>query len=98
MLEAIGVIVVAAPLVFLLTLVSVLWRAWWLYPAWAWLIVPLGAPTISFWHFSALLMLAASVASNNDAHEDTRPVDWSKVIFILLLPVLTWAVVRWLVR
>lgn len=97
-LSTIGATVIIVPIVLVIAIGAILWRAWWLYPAWAWFIVPLGISQISFWDFAALLTLISIVTGHADFKKDDRPVDWSKAASALLLPITTWAILWWLHR
>lgn len=92
----IGAMAFALPLVFLLAILSSLWRTWWLYPAWAWFMVPLGLPQISFWHCAALMYLVHIMTVNVETKKDDRPVAWSSIGVILISPILAWAVLKWM--
>lgn len=91
----IGIVLVTIPAVLALSLFAVMWRSWWLYPAWAWFIVPLGLPAISFWHFTALLFLVQSLQST-DVKKNDRGVDWTIFTLHYLWPIAAWALLRWM--
>jgi uncharacterized BrkB/YihY/UPF0761 family membrane protein len=93
---AIGVFVVALPVMIGLGILAVMWRAWWLYPAWAWFLVPLGLPGIRFWHFTALLVLVSALIYRVDTKKDERKTDWGVIIVGFLWPILSWAILRWM--
>jgi hypothetical protein len=94
---AIGLFVVAIPAALLAGVLFAIWRAWWLYPAWAWFLIPLGVPNISFWHFTALQVLITTLTKHIEDKKDDRKTDWTKLIIIpLLMPVFAWVVMRWL--
>lgn len=92
---AIGMAIVGLPLTIVIVGLSTLWRAWWLYPTWAWYVVPLGAPAIAFWHFAALLILVSAL-HNTNIHKDERKIDWSTYVIVFLWPVAAWVILRWL--
>jgi hypothetical protein len=81
-----------------LVLLGVVWRTWWLFPAWAWYVVPLGVRQISFWHFAALTALIGTLThSTGDTKKDDRQPDWAKMIITpLLTPVFAWMLLWWL--
>ncbi len=92
---AISVATVAVPFVIILMALGVMWRSWWLYPAWGWFLVPLGVPPISFWHFAALLLLVDALRSV-DTKKDERKSEWGSIVIVFLLPILVWALMRWM--
>jgi hypothetical protein len=89
-LAALTVVAIAGTAVIL----SLLWRAWWLYPAWAWHVEPLGMPSVSFWHFAALLLLVDVVTYRVNEKKDNA--NWFNVAIQFALPMLAWAVLWWL--
>lgn len=95
-LATVGVAVFVLPLVFALAILSSLWRTWWLYPAWAWFMVPLGLPQASFWHVAALLYLVHILTVDVEIRKDDRPIAWTSIGVILFSPILSWAVLRWM--
>lgn len=88
--------VVVVPFALVLSVLLVAWRAWWLYPAWAWYVVPLGVRQVSFWHFAALLFLAGTLTQHVETKKDDRPNDKSSLITVVLLPVFAWVMLRWM--
>lgn len=97
-LSTLGAAVIVLPLFFVIIVGIIAWRSWWLYPAWAWFLVPLGVPQISFWHFAALLMLISMITNAGDYKEDKRPIDWSKVFAAFIAPIITWVILWWIHR
>lgn len=95
-LVVIGAVVVFIPFIFALSLTMLLWRAWWLYPAWGWYLVPLGLPPISFWHFTALVFLVGVLTQHMDTKEDDRKTSWGAVFVSFFWPAIIWAILRWL--
>jgi hypothetical protein len=93
---AIVVVVVALPFVVGLMLAMALWRAWWLYPAWGWFLVPLGAPAITFWHFAALLLIVGTVTAHEDTKKDERKTDRVAIVASLFAPMIWWALLRFM--
>lgn len=91
-----GLAVILVPLLLGFVVIMTLWRAWWLYPAWAWFIVPLGVRPISFWHFTALMYLISVLTLHTDTKKDERPTQWAAVVTIMLVPVIYWLFFRWL--
>jgi|SRR5580765_6914342 len=90
-------IAIQIALLIITVVASVTWKAWWLFPAWAWYLVPLGLPQISFWHFTALFFLVDTLTRHMDIKKDTRPFDWSTAIFgTMLWPMLAWLILRWM--
>jgi hypothetical protein len=79
-----------------LIVLSLLWRAWWLYPAWQWFLVPLGVPQISFYHFAAIVYLIGTLTAHTDVHKDDRPFSWSSFVALWTAPVIVWFILRWL--
>lgn len=93
---AIGIVTVGLPLILGLLILGLMWRAWWLYPAWGWFLVPLGVPAISFWHFTALSFLVSTLTMHTDDKKDDRKTDWNKLAMTLCWPIFTWAILRWM--
>ena len=93
---AIGVFVLALPIVMLLGILVIMWRTWWLYPAWEWYIVPLGVPSIAFWHFAALLLLSSVLFHRDESKKDDRATDWGKTAAIFMWPVIVWVMLWWM--
>lgn len=93
---AIGVLVVAIPAILGLLILSMIWRAWWLYPAWRWFVVPLGLPQISFWHFVGLVFFLGVLTHKVDTKKDERKEQWESHLLLFLWPILAWAILRWL--
>ena len=93
MFEVLGVLVVAVPVVLGLALLGVMWRAWWLYPAWGWFLVPLGLPPITFWHFTALVVLIDAMKTV-EVKKDERKMEWPLVVIGLLWPMVAWVMMR----
>jgi len=91
-----GLLVVAVPAILGLALLGIMWRAWWLYPTWAWFVVPLGGRAIPFWSFAALLFLAQIATHATDDKKDDRPMDWAKLAIGLLWPMVAWVLLRWM--
>ncbi len=91
------------PAVLGLALCMAMWNAWWLHPLWSVVVVPLGVPQITYWHFVALVAFVASI------HRHSSPTDYAKesdktkrssaaVVSISLSfvsPVLVYYFVRW---
>lgn len=93
---AIGVLAVSVPALFVLAVAGVAWRAWWLYPAWGWFLMPLGLPVVSFWHFAALLMLVDTLRGGVDTKKNTAGTDWALVGINFLWPIAVFAILRWM--
>jgi phosphoglycerol transferase MdoB-like AlkP superfamily enzyme len=93
---AIGIAMVAVPLILIMVILALMWRAWWLYPAWAWFIVPLGLPAITFWHFAALVFLVNLLMHQMSTKKDERKEDWPVLIMAFLWPALAWALMWWM--
>lgn len=99
MFDVLFVVVFSIGFVLLLAgviLANILWRAWWLYPAWTWFVVPIGAPAITFWHFTGLMLLLSIVTHQIDTKEDERKEAWTSWIVGYTWPVVAWVVLRWL--
>lgn len=97
-LATIGAIVLVMPAFIGLMLLSSMWRAWWLYPAWSWFIVPLGIPQISFWHFMALMLLISVCTAHPETKKDERKIDWAVTTIVFFAPVITWVMLWWIHR
>lgn len=93
---AIGIVTALLPTVFVLFVAVLAWRAWWLYPAWGWFFVPVGLPVISFWHFTAMLLLVSVVTTHDDGKKDDRKADIPRCVVSFLMPMLIWAMLRWM--
>lgn len=91
----IGLTVTTIPLILGVAILGIFWRTWWLYPAWAWFAVPIGAPAISFWHFAGLITFVSMLTAHTDNYKETRQIDWTKVVISWLAPIITWALL-WL--
>jgi hypothetical protein len=98
MFSLIGVVVISFPLIIGTAILIATWRAWWFYPAWAWFIVPLGAPQITFWHFTALLVLVSVLTNHDDHKKDDRQTEWSKVLAYVVMPIFVWCTLWWMHR
>ena len=48
-------------LVITINVVNGLWSTWWLHPLWYPVFSPLGVPSITFWHFLAMMWFVAAV-------------------------------------
>lgn len=94
-LTTIGLLVVAVPLVVGSALLAVMWRSWWLFPAWSWFIVPLGVTPIAFWHFAALLLLTDTFR-HISTKKDERETEWASVGVSFLWPIVVWVLLRWM--
>ena len=93
---AIGVLAVAVPMLIVMGILLTAWRAWWLYPAWGWFVVPLGARPIAFWHFAALVFLVTVLTRHVETKKDERSEDWWSYPTMFLWPIVVWAVLRWM--
>jgi len=91
----VGLVVILTPLAVMFAILGMLWQAWWLYPAWAWYLVPLGLPVVSFWHFMALILLVR--ATTIQYTKDEEDPDWSRRLgTALFAPVIAWGMLWWL--
>lgn len=98
-MNAIGIVIAFAvlfPLVLGLLVLGLLWRAWWLYPAWGWFVVPLGLPPLSYWHFTAIVFLVGVLTNHVDTKKDERATDWVAIVVLFFWPILAWALMRWM--
>lgn len=94
---AIGLLGIAIPSAIGAGLLILIWRVWWLYPAWDWYLVPLGLPRITFWHFAGLTMLVGIYTLHTDYKKDNRPIEWASwVVNVILWPPVAWAILWWL--
>lgn len=89
--------VVVGLLLFLIYGVLVMmWRAWWLHPAWEWYIVPLGVPQVSYWHFIALVFFFNTLTMKHDTKKEDK-VQWAGVLTLSFVwPIVAWALLRWM--
>lgn len=97
-LAVIGAFVIVLPLAIGMALLTLIWRTWWLYPAWGWFIVPLGVRPITFWHFAALIFLGHVLTLQTDTKKDDRETDWTKLASGFIWPVFVWVMLWWLAR
>ncbi len=95
-LAFIGLITIALPILIVMGVLASMWRAWWLYPAWSWFLMPLGAPAISFWHFTALSILIGTVTHHSDTRKDDRAQDWTQIFVAFIWPMLLCVMLRWM--
>jgi hypothetical protein len=93
--ELVGLTVLAVPAVLGIALLGIMWRSLWLYPAWSWFIVPLGVPSIRFWHFAALLLLVDTLKTMQ-IKKDDRKTEPAAIFIIILWPIAVWALLRWM--
>jgi len=91
-----GVLVIAIPFITAMLVLGLLWRAWWLFPAWGWFVVPLGVSPITFWHFTALIFFGSVMTTHIDMKKDERKIEWGAAPVIILWPILTWVLLRWM--
>lgn len=97
-----GAVALVPALLGLAVLIS-MWRAWWLHPLWALLMVPLGVPQISFWQFLALGMFLQgwlSWKTTGDQATTGKKKEWSEIVAgplvtMFIWPVMTYYFVRW---
>lgn len=93
--------IVLVPAFLALAILVAVWRAWWLHPLWALVLVPLGVPQIGFWHFLALGMFLHSWLAwkANTDNDNGKKKDWSQIVasfvVVLVWPVITFYIVRW---
>lgn len=90
------------PVSIALILGGMIWEAWWLYPMWAWLVVPLGVPALSFWSFAALdvflsTMLIAVPPTDYAKDKESKYAWVAEASNRLLRPVIAFYVVRWMI-
>jgi len=95
-LVAVGAFIIMIIPLTVLSILGLLWRTWWLYPAWAWFMVPLGLPVITFWHCAGLLLLVNILTMHFDHHKDERKVDWYSYLGLFIQPMVIWVMLRWL--
>lgn len=93
---SLGVFIFIVPVIIGLAIFGTIWKAWWLYPAWGWFIVPLGAPPIAFWHFVGLLFFHGVLNAKIDTKKDERKESWAAYVIMFLWPIIAWAILRWL--
>ncbi len=74
------------------------WWAWWLYPAWAWFLEPLGVPHVSFWMFVGIAVLLRQKPSF-DFPEESKTRKWNEWLGLasgaVLGPIFVWVFLRW---
>jgi len=95
-LSGIGAFVVAVPILVCIGVLVIMWRTWWLYPAWAWYVEPLGIPPITFWHFAALSILISYFTHQNETKKDERKEDWSKWSARFANAPIIWVILWWM--
>ena len=92
-LAIVGATVIAIPIIIIIGVLGIIWRAWWLYPAWGWFLVPLGVHQISLWHFTALMFLLATLTHQSNTKKDERKEDWSSMLGVVVLyPIVAWLI------
>lgn len=94
-LELVGLLAIALPFTLVVVTLGVMWRAWWLFPAWAWFLVPLGVPQVAFWHFAGLLLLVDTL-KRVDVKKDDRKYEWASIVVVFCWPIVAWALMRWM--
>lgn len=91
------VFIFAAPVVIGWFFALIIWRAWWLYPAWAWFAVPAGAQPLTFKLFFGFLFLITSIRVSYTEKSNER-INWPVTFRAsIIMPILAWAVL-WLVH
>lgn len=95
-LATIGILSLGFPFLLAMIVLVTMWHAWWLYPAWGWLLVPLGAPPVSFWHFAALLLLVRAATQEVSTKKDDRKTEWGSVVLAILWPAIVWMLLKWM--
>ncbi len=90
------------PGIFLLVTALSFWWAWWLYPAWGLLIVPLGVSAISFWQFWALWILVhAKPPAWETKPKEEKSKGWADVVGFFLGhiagPMFVYGLIKWMV-
>lgn len=95
-LVSLGAIVVSIPFILVFGVAGMLWRSWWLYPAWSWFLVPLGIKDVSFWQFTAITFFVSTIMSHAGIHEDKRPISGISISMLFIMPVIAWGIMKWL--
>lgn len=84
---------------------ATMWESWWLHPLWAVVMVPLGAPPITFWHFLALNVFLSVLLIPNPEQDHAKEADDTKrktatvmrVVLMFGRPVIAYYLIRWAV-
>ena len=53
------------------------WWAWWVYPAWAWFLVPLGLPAINLWYFLGLVFILHGKPAKMEIADPEKKAKWT---------------------
>lgn len=88
--------ILAVPFGALIGMVGLVWRAWWILPGWAWFIVPLGVPQVSFWHFTGVLLFVSATRVRGDFKKDDRKTDWLAIGAFVIGPIVAWLMMKWI--
>lgn len=108
-LEKLGVgalIGIIVAVMILLALACSVWNAWWLFPLWSRVMIPLGLPAVTFWQFTAVSVFIGAVRAH--AH----PTDYAKdpnderrrnsalasIAGAITSPVLSYYFILWLLK
>lgn len=91
-LAVVSIVIGAVPIVFALAYLLLMWRVWWLYPAWEWFFVPLGLPPITFWHLAGLLVLVEVTTRPTPKTAKNDEKDWQQFFTGILTPPFAWLI------
>jgi hypothetical protein len=95
-LAGIGGGVIVAPIILLFALAGAFWRAWWLYPAWDWFVVPIGIRPITFSTFVGLSIIVSAMTHDPDMKEDKRPTSNYALLGLVIGPPVVWLALWWI--
>lgn len=86
------------PTIVLLGVLNAAWAVWWVHPAWAWFVVPLGLPPIGMLHLWGLLLLVRYRPTKLAKHTDYKAEEWASfAVGSLVGPPLTY-VLLWVLH
>ena len=78
-------VVALVPTMLALLFALAMWKAWWLHPLWALVIVPLGVPQISYWHLVALAaFVSAFTGSSINGYDHAKEQDDTKKLHAMI--------------
>lgn len=103
-LKFIGVMALAVPAIAAFIIVLSMWGAWWTFPLWQLVMVPLGLPAIGYWHYMGLVAVLRYLTHHSHPTDYARDEEASRarqlagIFFSLLLPVVTYYFVMWCLR
>lgn len=91
------------PALLILGLLIIMWSAWWLHPLWSVVLVSIGVPSITYWHFVALIVFISAITKGSSGYDHAKESDSEKlrtaaisgIIGNLVAPVLVYYFIQW---